>query len=193
MPVPYSPPNAGVYTRTPSQNHSCSAIGAQITSLVHRSLNWHQNCMGPFWIFNPYFWSMSSLMTIFFINFKFMILCLAHFQFIAFFPRFFPRAFCFLLFFLQFFFGIFFHFFFIFVLLVLFPCDWVSIVLLNARANQVEPTLHARAYSTLAQPRKIGNKAFGQDELCVMMMIAFITFKSSKLWLSASGACRLRG
>jgi len=35
MPVPYSPPNVGAYTRTPSHNHydSCSAVGAQITSL----------------------------------------------------------------------------------------------------------------------------------------------------------------
>ena len=33
MPVPYSPPNVRAYTRTPYHNHSCSAVGAQITSL----------------------------------------------------------------------------------------------------------------------------------------------------------------
>jgi len=33
MPVPYSPPNVGVYTRTPSHYHPCSAVGAQIISL----------------------------------------------------------------------------------------------------------------------------------------------------------------
>jgi len=33
MPVPYSPPSVGAYTRTPSHNHYCSAIGAQIISL----------------------------------------------------------------------------------------------------------------------------------------------------------------
>ena len=32
MPVPYLPPNVGVYPRTPSHNHSCSAVGAQIIS-----------------------------------------------------------------------------------------------------------------------------------------------------------------
>jgi len=35
MPVPYSPPNVGAYTWTPSHSHydSCSAVEAQITSL----------------------------------------------------------------------------------------------------------------------------------------------------------------
>jgi len=32
-PVPYSPPNVEGYTRTPSHNHQCSAVGAQIISL----------------------------------------------------------------------------------------------------------------------------------------------------------------
>jgi len=33
MPVPISPSNVGVYARTPSHNHPCSAVGAQIISL----------------------------------------------------------------------------------------------------------------------------------------------------------------
>jgi len=33
MPVPYPPPNLGAYTRTPSHNHPCSAVGAHIISL----------------------------------------------------------------------------------------------------------------------------------------------------------------
>jgi len=33
VPVPYPPPNVEGYTRTPSHKHSCSAVGAQITSL----------------------------------------------------------------------------------------------------------------------------------------------------------------
>ena len=33
MPVPYPPPNVGAYTQTPSHNHPCSAVGAQIISL----------------------------------------------------------------------------------------------------------------------------------------------------------------
>jgi len=32
MPVPYPPPHVGAYTRTPSHNHTCSAVGAQIIS-----------------------------------------------------------------------------------------------------------------------------------------------------------------
>jgi len=38
MPVPYSPPSVGVYTRTPSHNHPCSAVGAQIISLRSHDL-----------------------------------------------------------------------------------------------------------------------------------------------------------
>ena len=33
MPVPYSPPSVGNYTRTPCHDQSYSATGAQITSL----------------------------------------------------------------------------------------------------------------------------------------------------------------
>jgi len=33
VPVPYSSPNVESYTWTPSHNHSCSDVGAQITSL----------------------------------------------------------------------------------------------------------------------------------------------------------------
>jgi len=33
MPVPYSPPHVGVYTRTPSHNHTSLDVGAQIISL----------------------------------------------------------------------------------------------------------------------------------------------------------------
>jgi len=33
MPVPYSPPSVESYSRTPSHDHSYSAVGAQITSL----------------------------------------------------------------------------------------------------------------------------------------------------------------
>ena len=32
MHVPYPPPNLGAYTRTPSHNNPCSAVGAQIMS-----------------------------------------------------------------------------------------------------------------------------------------------------------------
>jgi len=38
MPVPYLPPSVGSYTRTPSHNHSCSAVGAQIISLTSDDL-----------------------------------------------------------------------------------------------------------------------------------------------------------
>jgi len=33
MPVPYSPSNVETYTRTPSHNHPCSAVGTQNISL----------------------------------------------------------------------------------------------------------------------------------------------------------------
>jgi len=38
MPVPYLPPNVGVYTRTPSHNHPCSAVGTQIIFLRSEDL-----------------------------------------------------------------------------------------------------------------------------------------------------------
>ena len=42
MPVPYSPPNVGSYTRTPSHHYTFSAVGAQITSLRSDDLVVHK-------------------------------------------------------------------------------------------------------------------------------------------------------
>jgi len=42
MPVPYSPPNVGSYTWTPSHHYSFSAVGAQITSLRSDDLVVHK-------------------------------------------------------------------------------------------------------------------------------------------------------
>jgi hypothetical protein len=37
MPVPYLPPNVKGYTRTPSHNHMCSTVGAQVVSVTFRT------------------------------------------------------------------------------------------------------------------------------------------------------------